>query len=327
MVYMQNLLKHFRHWFVPHESNNHRPRILHHQILFLFILFFLTSGLLLVPVKHTYPKVLGVSYSISTADLLTLTNQQRAANGVAPLVMNDLLTNAAQMKAQNMFADNYWAHFAPDGTSPWYWFLKAGYQYNYAGENLARGFTTANDVVTAWMNSPEHRANMLSSNYNDVGFAVQEGSLTGEDTVLVVQEFGSRNSTNEVAAVSAPQTAQPTPIASGTNPSVTVAPTISVITPTLAPTTRPLVISQKTIQKASPEVAAAQQSPLVNSSSFSKVVVFIVVFLLLIALVIDIVIMRRKNMVRLVAHNVDHIIFFIMILLIIIFIIGRNLTL
>jgi len=315
---MQKLTKYFHHWFVPRESNNHRPRILHHQILFLFILFFVAAGLLVTPLRQSQPGVLGISYSISTSDLLSLTNQQRVANGLTPLIMNDQLTNAAQMKSTDMFAKDYWAHFAPDGTSPWYWFLKAGYQYNYAGENLARGFTTPPDVVNAWMNSPEHRANMLSSNYNDVGFAVQEGTLTGEETVLVVQEFGSRNSQSEVAVVNAPQLISPTPV-----PSTTFV-ISSTPQPTVVPKAQPLVISQKNIQKASPQVAAVQSSPLVNTSSFSKQLVIIVILLILLALIIDIVVMQRKKVERLVAHNVDHIIFFVMILLIIIFIIGRH---
>ncbi len=314
MLKIAKLKYHLRHWFVPHESNNHRPRILHHQILFLFILFFIISGLLLAPLKSN-SGVLGISYSISSSDLLALTNQQRIANGLAPLVMNQDLTNAAQMKAQNMFADNYWAHFAPDGTSPWYWFLKAGYQYNYAGENLARGFTTANDVMNAWMNSPGHRANVLSPNYKDIGFAVMEGNLTGEDTVLVVQEFGSQNSTNEVATVNAPQTTQSVSL------SITPSPHSIV---NVTPTAQPLVIIQSSVQKSEQQVAAVQSKPLINSASLSKLLAFLIILLLLIALVIDIVIIQRRKVVRLVAHNVDHIIFLVMLLLVLLFIIGKN---
>ena len=90
-----------------------------------------------------------------------------------------------------MFAKNYWAHVSPDGTTPWVFIKSAGYSYVYAGENLARGYNTSQDVVTAWMASPEHKQNMLSSNYQNVGFAIVTGNLTGEDTVLVVEMFGS----------------------------------------------------------------------------------------------------------------------------------------
>src|SRR5207302_5413693 len=119
-------------------------------------------------IKHTHPSVLGDSINIAAQDLLNLTNQERQKNGLAPLVMNDQLTNAAKMKAQDMFALNYWAHNSPTGTMPWDFIKKAGYDYEFAGENLARGFTSAPDIVTAWMNSPSHRENMLSPHYKDV---------------------------------------------------------------------------------------------------------------------------------------------------------------
>ena len=68
-----------------------------------------------------------------------------------------------------MFSKNYWAHFAPDGsTSPWDFIHQSGYNYIFAGENLAKGFTDANSVVAAWMNSPSHRENILSNKYKDV---------------------------------------------------------------------------------------------------------------------------------------------------------------
>ena len=86
-----------------------------------------------------------------------------------------------------MFSKDYWAHNAPDGTTPWVFIKNTGYNYIYAGENLARGFNSASDVINAWMNSPEHRQNVLSPNYQNVGFAVATGTLSGEDTVLVVE--------------------------------------------------------------------------------------------------------------------------------------------
>ncbi|HUD44317.1 MAG TPA: CAP domain-containing protein [Patescibacteria group bacterium] len=304
---MPKLLKFLRHLFIPHESNNHRAKVLHHKSLFILILFFIVGGLILTPIKHNYQNVLGISADISVNDLLNLTNLQREKNGLQPLVLNPELTNAAQAKAQNMFQEDYWAHFAPDGTSPWTFIKNAGYDYVYAGENLARGYTTAPDVVNAWMASPGHKANILSPNYKDIGFAVMAGNLTGEDTVLVVQEFGSENSQDEVASV-------------GSAPAVTNIPPAN-ISPTKAYT-----VSQKTLQT-SPEVAAAASKPLINSNSFSKEIAVLVIIILLVALILDILIMQRRKIFRLVAHNVDHVIFLVMILLIILFIIGRGIIL
>src|SRR3990172_3890597 len=94
-------------------------------------------------------------------------------------------------KAQDMLDYGYWAHNSPTGKSPWVFIRSSGYNYVYAGENLARGFATADSVMKAWMASPDHRANVLSANYEDVGFAVKLGKLNGEETVLIVEELGS----------------------------------------------------------------------------------------------------------------------------------------
>ena len=151
-------------------------------------------------VKTNYPTVLGVSSDVSTQELMILTNEKRQDNGLGALTIDDRLSQAAAGKASDMFNKDYWAHNAPDGTTPWSFIKGAGYNYIYAGENLARGFKSAQDVVNAWMASPEHRQNMLSSSYQNVGFAVATGKLTGEDTILVVEMLGSTNLAQEPIA-------------------------------------------------------------------------------------------------------------------------------
>jgi hypothetical protein len=91
-----------------------------------------------------------------------------------------------------MFTENYWAHNSPSGNSPWVWFKQEGYNYMYAGENLARGFSNSKDTVDAWMASKMgHKENLLGSNYQEIGIAVEDGVLNGEKTTLVVQLFGT----------------------------------------------------------------------------------------------------------------------------------------
>ncbi|MDP1629757.1 MAG: CAP domain-containing protein, partial [bacterium] len=86
----------------------------------------------------------------------------------------------------------YFSHVGPEGAEPWYWIKKAGYDYVYAGENLARGFIDANSVFNAWMKSAGHRANILNSRYTEIGVAVLSGNMAGRETTLIVQMFGSR---------------------------------------------------------------------------------------------------------------------------------------
>jgi hypothetical protein len=108
-----------------------------------------------------------------------------------------LLTSAAHAKADNMFDEQYWDHFGPNGETPWQFILASGYSYVYAGENLAKGFTTSEGVHAAWMASASHRENIMNANYKEIGIAVVPGTLLGEDVLLVVQIFGATGSLPE----------------------------------------------------------------------------------------------------------------------------------
>jgi len=111
-----------------------------------------------------------------------------------------------------MFAKDFWAHIAPDGTTPWKFILDSGYKYLYAGENLAKDFQTSDDVVAAWMASKMgHRENILNTHYNEIGVAVVNGTLGGFQTTLVVQMFGSTAVAAGGSEVSAAPSTQPAP--------------------------------------------------------------------------------------------------------------------
>lgn len=116
--------------------------------------------------------VLGANTDLSGNTLLASTNQRRAADNEQPLNLNDELSQAAQAKANDMVARNYWSHDTPDGKLPWSFITASGYNYQSAGENLAYGFSSAGTVLNGWMNSPEHRANILDASYQDVGFGI-----------------------------------------------------------------------------------------------------------------------------------------------------------
>jgi len=136
-------------------------------------------------------EVLGRVSNISVTELVTDTNSERAKSALPELKVNEALSAAAFLKAKDMFANNYWAHTSPNGVTPWKWIGDAGYNYNVAGENLAKNYPTAGTTVSAWMNSETHRANILNSNYQDVGFAVVDGMLDGRDATIVVAYYGS----------------------------------------------------------------------------------------------------------------------------------------
>ena len=133
------------------------------------------------------PGVLGVESNISVEEIVNDTNIERQKTGLPPLTLNSNLSTAAKLKADNMFAENYWAHFSPSGKDPWGFINSAGYKFSYAGENLARNFYNPEDVVKAWMASASHRENILNPKYQDIGIAVEEGILQGQKTTLIVQ--------------------------------------------------------------------------------------------------------------------------------------------
>ncbi len=136
--------------------------------------------------------VLGASRDFTSSSLLSATNAERQTSNLPALTVDPQLMAAAQAKAADMVARNYWAHTSPEGKTPWAFIAASGYQYQSAGENLAYGFSGANSTVTGWMNSAEHRANVLDSTYENVGFGVASSPNyhgQGPETI-VVAEYG-----------------------------------------------------------------------------------------------------------------------------------------
>ncbi len=135
--------------------------------------------------------VLGASLDYSRSTFLADTNSFRNANHESSLSLNSELDYAAQAKAQDMVSKNYWSHNSPSGQTPWNFINNAGYQFQTAGENLAYGFNGAISVINAWMNSPEHRANMLNASFTNVGFGVAESAnyLGKGPSIVVVAEY------------------------------------------------------------------------------------------------------------------------------------------
>jgi len=193
------------HYFLPHlnpakPGHYRRSFLLNFKALFTYSVFLLTLFLTITLTRHQLPGVLGFASNITFNDLLSETNKERVVNNLNALTVNEKLNQAAAAKAAYMFKYNFWAHVAPDGTEPWYFFTRAGYDYRFAGENLARDFGNSTDVVQAWMDSPSHRENLLSPNYTEIGFAVVNGNLDGLETTLVVQLFGKPLQSNQLAA-------------------------------------------------------------------------------------------------------------------------------
>lgn len=251
----KHVKRHFKRWFIPHKHNDHRPHLIRPHGLGLMALLIIgvqiTANFLIAPGV----RVLGyASGSITIGDLLTETNQQRATAGLPALKLNAQLNQSASLKTGNMFAEDYWAHVSPSGIQPWYWFGQAGYSYAYAGENLAKDFDTSSGVMQGWMNSPGHRANVLNANYAEVGFAVQNGTLVGGQTTLVVAHYGTRVGASATPSATPPPAtprivATPVPAAPVATATPTPEPTPTPATPTpsvsASPSASPVATSGK----------------------------------------------------------------------------------
>ncbi len=156
------------------------------EIALMLLVAFTVFGL---PKIHEQNKI---TATVLSSEIISLTNKEREKYNVHNLKHNTLLDYAAYLKAIDMKTKGYFDHYSPDGTSPWHWFDVVGYDYEYAGENLAIYFNDTNKVVEAWMQSPSHRENMLKKEYTEIGVATLKGTYNGYETTFIVQMFGSK---------------------------------------------------------------------------------------------------------------------------------------
>lgn len=208
---MKRLSKWLKKYFIPHHENEFKPHFLRHEtMMFFFLLIIVAELAFLIQVFVIFDKTNFLA-SVLPGVLTSLTNEERAQNDAPPLVENELLAKAAQMKAEDMATYGYFAHTSPEGKTPWYWFEEVGYKYVLAGENLAVNFFESDDVAQAWMDSPTHRANIVKKDYTEIGIGTATGVYQGRNTVFVAQLFGTpmKVYVPEKASAPAPEKTEP----------------------------------------------------------------------------------------------------------------------
>src|SRR3989338_5891271 len=186
-------MKRFRklkHYLIPHAGNKFKPALLAKEsVAIIVLILFVIEGVYVIGTPLLQKT--GFTAAVLPAALADMTNKDRVAAGNAKLVFDANLAKAAQAKANDMAAKSYFAHVSPDGKTPWHWLDLVGYNYSYAGENLAINFSDSIDVEEAWMNSPEHHANIVKPQYTRIGIATAQGVYEGKDTTFVVQFFAT----------------------------------------------------------------------------------------------------------------------------------------
>lgn len=281
-----------RHWFAPHHTNNFRAKLLHNSGIFAIIGIIITGNVFLRLLDNPALHILGFTSSLTIDQVVSATNQERIGAGLKPLSYNEKLADAARRKAANMYSENYWSHNSPSGKSPWVWFNDAGYQYTFAGENLAKDFGDISRLMSAWMASPTHKDNIVSVKYSEIGVAVVPGSLQGSETVLVVQLFGTPSQGGVVVTPATPPPVSTVPI--------------------------PLQVAevQGNTVKVPPEPSLQTETvPKYNSFNLRRLLNLGTTLLFILALVIDLYLAESQRLSRRVGNNWGHIIFINFILL------------
>lgn len=295
-----------RHFFVPHSSNNHRSKALHLDALFGYVLLFALINFAVKSAHTVMPDVLGYATDINIQSLLANTNAERAAAGLQQLSLNQQLSEAAARKAQDMFEKGYWAHTSPTGTTPWDFISRSGYRYVVAGENLAKNFSNSQGVVAAWKASPTHWANIIKPSYKEIGFAVVNGKLNGEETTLVVQMFGA--STDSIASKPTPAAAPvivEKALATEPAPTVTVAEAVPEAPVLVEVPSTPAAY----VAGSSNPFDSVIKTPKINIPTLTRDIVFIFAGVLMGVLLLDAWVVSRKKIVRVAGHNIAHFLF------------------
>jgi hypothetical protein len=286
---MNSVLRALHHLFIPSARNSFRARVLHNDVLTMYLFAAFLSVLLMRQVIPYHGTVLAVATDITVEKLFEDTNIQRQKNGLEPLTYNKQLSDAAYAKAQDMFRKDYWAHYSPDGKTPWDFILATKYQYQYAGENLAKNFLFSQNVVDAWMQSPTHRENLLRKEFTEVGYAIVNGTLQGEPTTLVVQMFATPLIPDSIAK---PQQ----------------------------------FTSLPSVQASDADTAPAPKSFITLPANSVNITYFFIGFLIL-ALLVDLIMSRRINATEGRGNNTAHVIFLLTILTGLAFFISKGIIL
>ncbi len=188
-------------YFIPHKENNYHPHILHTKRVAFYGGLFVAMKIIVVAFVLFLPLEVFVMPDVLAGEqkkIITLINSERVAKGLSPLAEINPLDRSAELKASDMAANEYFSHVGSNNRRLGSLLDMVGYQYRSAGENLAMGFSSAKDVVEAWIKSPTHYANLLDAEYQETGVGLESGYFNGVPTVYVAQHFGWPNTKTTV---------------------------------------------------------------------------------------------------------------------------------
>lgn len=306
MNFMKRVNKKLKKYFVPNDENENQPYFLRDKstrVVLASILFLEIIALVLVlPFFSTRFDYLA---SVLPNVLIEKTNESRIELGKSELAYNELLEQAAQLKAKDMAENGYFAHTSPDGKTPWYFINQSGYKYENAGENLAVNFVDSDDVHDAWMNSPTHRENILRDRFSEIGIATAEGTYKGKKALFVVQYFGEPVKIAVAPTVQSPTTLSavdldtpvsieiPTTVVAPVNTNVQVLGAESVVTPSVS----------ETITKSSQPKLSWYEKVISSSRNNANTVIALIALMVFVSLILKIVVKIKVQYPKLILNG------------------------
>ncbi len=133
--------------------------------------------------------------ALNIEEVIDATNYERESRGLGSLSESYTLNLIAQKKAEDMFERQYFAHTAPTGEEAGDLAQDFNYSFILVGENLAKGdFQSSQDLVEGWMNSPDHKENILNEKYEEIGIGLKRDYYEGQEIWMAVQIFGTPSS-------------------------------------------------------------------------------------------------------------------------------------
>lgn len=158
-------------------------------------LLILTFGILIFLFNSSLPisvQAVESSGKINSQSIIDKHNEIRASFKLNPLTLNQKLENSALKKAKEMIELNCWSHDCPPDKTPWDYFNDEGFEYTYAGENLAQGYFSLEKLIDAWMVSQEHFKNIVKPEFREIGIGIAFGEFLGrKQNIVVVVHFGT----------------------------------------------------------------------------------------------------------------------------------------
>lgn len=257
--------RHLKKYFIPHAENDYHPHILHTKRAVLYSALLLASKALVVGLVLALPLPAFVTPDVLDAQkekLFRLTNDLRVQAGVEPLFEHSKLGRSSDLKATDMAEHEYFSHVGPRNHTLQYFLSQANYSYQVAGENLAMGFSEADEVFAAWLKSPTHYHNLIDSDFTESGIALAGGMYKSAPTVYVANHFARPK-----LAPAAPSVA-PRETATATAPVKAIIPTSTVSNS--APVINVLSSAQVVDDSASPEMVLGSVASAASSKPMAS---------------------------------------------------------